>query len=231
MINLRYTLLICFVFLFSSVLRSQTRKERAVLDFFDARYNANLDSVRLFLDDDFTYYHIPYVGIGLSTIYNNGGLRIKGISPYSDAKMKLKLGDVINEVNGIKINNNKVYDINNIISGSVGDSIEIVFTRDGVTQVSKVSLSKQQYRQDSLSFINDIKTYGNRWYEYELNIMEIFSKKNRFVVHYEWEGTLKAGGPIYHYRCMEIIKTNFSDNRIYSIEGLWTEKQFRDQFK
>ena len=231
MINLRYTLLICFVFLFSSVLRSQTRKERAVLDFIDARYNANLDSVRLFLDDDFIYYHIPYVGIGLSTTYNNGGLRIKGISPYSDAKMKLKLGDVINEVNGIKINNNKVYDINNIISGSIGDSVEIVYTRDGVTQVSKVVLSKQQFRQDSLSFLNDIKTYGNRWYEYELNIMEIFSKKNRFVVHYEWEGTLKEDGPTYHYRCMEIIKTNFSDNRIYSIEGLWTEKQFRDQFK
>ena len=177
MINLRFTLLICFVFLFSSVLHSQTRKERAVLDFIDARYNANLDSVRLFLDDDFIYYHIPYVGIGLSTTYNNGGLHIKGISPYSDAKMKLNLGDVINEVNGIKINNNKVYDINNIISGSVGDSVEIVYTRDGVTQVSKVALSKQQFRQGSLSFINDIKTYGNRWYEYELNIMEIFSKK------------------------------------------------------
>ena len=72
--------------------------------------------------------------------------------------MKLKLGDVINEVNGIKINNNKVYDINNIISGSIGDSVEIVYTRDGVTQVSKVVLSKQQLRQDSLSFINDIKT-------------------------------------------------------------------------
>ena len=205
-------------------------RERAVLDFIDARYNANLDSVRLFLDDDFIYYHIPYVGIGLSTTYNNGGLRIKGISPYSDAKMKLKLGDVINEVNGIKINNNKVYDINSIISGSVGDSIEIVYTRDGVSQVSKVALSKQQFRQGSLSFINDIKTYGNRWYEYELNIIDIFSKKNRFVVHYEWEGTLKEGGPTYHYRCMEIIKTN-SSNHIYSIEGLWTEKQFRDQFK
>ena len=139
MINLRFTLLICFVFLFSSVLRSQTRKERAVLDFIDARYNANLDSVRLFLDDDFIYYHIPYVGIGLSTTYNNGGLRIEGISPYSDAKKKLKLGDVINEVNGIKINNNKVYDIKNIISGSVGDSAEIVYTRDGVTQISKVA--------------------------------------------------------------------------------------------
>ena len=171
------------------------------------------------------------IGIGLSTTYNNGGLRIKGISPYSDAKMKLKLSDVINEVDGVKINNNKVYDINNIISGSVGDSIEIVYTRDGVSQVSKVALSKQQFRQGSLSFINDIKTYGNRWYEYELNIMEIFSKKNRFVVHYEWEGTLKEDGHTYHYRCMEIIKTNFSDNRIYSIEGLWTEKQFRDQFK
>ena len=61
--------------------------------------------------------------------------------------------------------------------------------------------------------------------------MDIFSKKNRFVVHYEWEGNLKEGGPTYHYRCMEIIRTNFSDNRIYSIEGLWTEKQFRDQFK
>ena len=63
-----------------------------------------------------------------------------------------------------------------IIIGSVGDSVEIVYTRDGVTQISKVALSKQQFRQGSLSFINDIKTYGNRWYEYELNIMDIFSK-------------------------------------------------------
>ena len=98
-------------------------------------------------------------------------------------------------------------------------------------QLLLINDSLESYFNKLKSFIKDIKRYGDRWYEYELNIMEIFSKKNRFVVHYEWEGTLKEGGPTYHYRCMEIIKTNFSDNRIYSIEGLWTEKQFRDQFK
>ena len=81
------------------------------------------------------------------------------------------------------------------------------------------------------NFLDDISNYEKRWYEYSLDILEIFSKKNKYVIYYEWEGSLDKNGPLYTFRCMEIIKTNKSNNKIISIDATWTEKQFRDQFK
>jgi len=45
------------------------------------------------------------------------------------------------------------------------------------------------------------------------------------------EGILFEKGSTYNYRCMEIIKTAVSNNKVYSVDAVWTEKQFKDQFK
>ena len=39
------------------------------------------------------------------------------------------------------------------------------------------------------------------------------------------------GGQIYSFKAIEIIKTSSRNNKIVSIEAVWTEKQFIDQFR
>jgi len=212
-------------------LTAQSRKEQYIIEFIEARYSANTDSVSLFLDDDFIYYHIPFVGLGINTKSTNAGLAVIGNTSFVDTNSILEIGDVIIKINDSKVNNISNYNIENIIKGSAGDSIKITYIRGDSTFSSVFYLSKQQYKQRSGSFINDIKIYGERWFEYDLEILDIFSKKNQFIVYYEWEGILFENGPAYSYRSMEIIKTNTSNNLVYSIDALWTEKQFIDQFK
>ena len=227
-LNIKYIL--CFI-LSISFLVARPRKEKYIIDFIEARYSANTDSVRLFLDDNFIYYHIPFVGLGINTKNTDGGLTVIGNTSFIDTNSILINGDVIIEINGIKIDNISNYNIENVIKGSAGDSINITYARDDETYSSMFSLSKLQYKQGSESFIKDIKNYGERWFEYDLEILDIFSKKNKFIIYYEWEGVLFENGPAYAYRSMEIIKTNMNTNRVYSIDALWTEKQFIDQFK
>ena len=228
MLNIKYIL--CFI-LSISFLVSQSRKEKSIIDFIEARYSANTDSVRLFLDDDFIYYHIPYVGLGINTKSTISGLTVLENTSFVDTNSILESGDVIIKINDSKVNNISNYNIENIIKGSAGDSIKITYIRGDSNFSSVFYLSKQQYKQKSGSFINDIKIYGERWFEYDLEILDIFSKKNQFIVYYEWEGILFENGPAYSYRSMEIIKTNTSNSLVYSIDALWTEKQFIDQFK
>ena len=227
-LNIKYIL--CII-LSISFLVSQSRKEKSIIDFIEARYSANTDSVRLLLDDDFIYYHIPFVGLGVNTKSTDTGLTVIRNTSFSDTNSILDDGDIIIEVNDYKINNISVYNIKNIINGSAGDSTKITYIRGDKTFSSMLVLSKHQYKQDPDSFIKDIKNYGERWFEYDLEILDIFSKKNQFIVYYEWEGVLFENGPAYSYRSMEIIKTNISNNRVYRIDALWTEKQFKDQFK
>jgi hypothetical protein len=222
--------IIIYTFLFISFSIAQSKKEKSIIKFINARYNANIDSVSMFLDDDFIYYHIPYVGLGINTVKNDSGLTVISASPFSDNNSTLKTGDVIIKVNGNKINNTGKYNIENMINGSEGDSVKISYVRQNVVKTSVVKLSRQQYKQNPNSFINDIVNYGQKWFEYDLEILEIISKKNKFVVYYEWEGVLFENGPTYSYRAMEIIKVKSSNNRIKSIDALWTEKQFKDQF-
>jgi len=227
-LNIKY--IFCII-LSISFLASQSRKEKSIINFIEARYSANTDSVKLFLDDKFIYYHIPFVGLGINTKSTNNGLAVIGGVSFSDTNSILNIGDVIIEINGLKINNINKYNIENIIKGSAGDSIKVTYIRDDETFLSMFSLSKQQYKQGSESFITDIENYGERWFEYDLEILDIFSKKNQFIVYYEWEGILLENGPTYSYRSMEIIKINTSNNLVYSIDALWSEKQFKDQFK
>ena len=226
-----YKLIITVTF-FSLSLYAQNKKEREVLNFIHARYNGNIDSVKMFLHKEFTYFHSPYIGMGMTTEEGPEGIFVDKVSPFIKATIKPKVNDIIVEVNNIKVEMNKNYDIiKRNINGALGDSIEFLFLRNDTTFNSKIFLTEQQFKQNSISFLTDIKLYADRWYEYDFDLKDIISKKNKFVVHYEWEGSLMEGGQIYSFKAIEIIKTSSRNNKIVSIEAVWTEKQFIDQFR
>ena len=219
------------LFFFASLIQGQSKKEVEIIKFLESRYSGNIDSVRLFLDESFTYYHSPYVGLGITTKKTNLGLSVKEVSPFIKPPNAIIRGDVILEISNSIINNNsnKEY-INSKIKGAVGDSLKIILNREGEILSSVIFLTNQQVKQRANFYIEDIKNYSDRWYDYEINIIDIFSKKNKFVVHYSWTGSLIEGGSIYSFRAIEIIKTSRTNNKIISIEVTWTEKQFIDQF-
>ena len=226
-----YKLIITVTF-FSLSLYAQNKKEREVLNFIHARYNGNIDSVKMFLHEEFTYFHSPYIGMGMTTEEGPEGIFVDKVSPFIKATIKPKVNDIIVEVNNIKVEMNKNYDIiKRNINGALGDSIEFLFLRNDTTFNSKIFLTEQQFKQNSISFLTDIKLYADRWYEYDFDLKDIISKKNKFVIHYEWEGSLMEGGQIYSFKAIEIIKTSSRNNKIVSIEAVWTEKQFIDQFR
>ena len=76
-LNIRNTLYTIFLV---TALFSQTRKEKAILEFIDARYSANIVSLSSFLDKDFIYYHIPYVGLGVNTEKIGSGIVVTAIA-------------------------------------------------------------------------------------------------------------------------------------------------------
>ena len=229
----RYYLIKIAIFLtfFVTISFGQNKKEVEIIKFLESRYSANIDSVRLFLDNNFIYYHSPYVGLGITTEMTNLGLLIKSVSPFIKATNMLIKGDVILDVDNYKLSNTSSEDyFIRKSKGADGDSLKIIFSRNGESMSTLVYLTKQQFQQRSDKFIDDIKSYGDRWFDYELNIIDIFSKKDRFVIHYSWEGSLVEEGPNYSFRAIEIIKTSRKSNKIVSIEATWTEKQFIDQF-
>mgnify|MGYP001357209291 CR=1 FL=1 len=226
---LRYLYILLFLFFVSNGF-SQSKKERRILQFINARHNGNIDSVRMYLDNDFRYNHAPYIGLGIKTKISPYGLTVTSLSPFNKSLHQIHQGDVIVEINGVNVKE-KNFINDNYIKGSLMDSVKVTLMRGNNTISVYVNLSKNQFKQNKDSFLDDISNYEKRWYEYSLDILEIFSKKNKYVIYYEWEGSLDKNGPLYTFRCMEIIKTNKSNNKIISIDATWTEKQFRDQFK
>ena len=210
----------------------QTKKEKEIIKFLNARYNASLDSVGNYLDQNFIYYHTPYVGMGISSELIEDKLTVTSVSPFIKSNKPIKISDVILEINNLKTGITKnSQSIKKIILGAQGDSLNLKLSRNGNVFNCKVFFTRQQLKQKAESFLIDIKTYGDRWYDYDIDIIDIFSKKNKVVVHYKWEGSLEENGSIYSFNAMEIIKTSASGKNVKEISSVWAEKQFLDQFK
>ena len=50
-------------------------------------------------------------------------------------------------------------------------------------------------------------------------------------MHYKWEGSKEEDGNVYYFSAMEIYLIDKKTDLIDKIEGLWSEKQFKDQFE
>ena len=69
------------------------------------------------------------------------------------------------------------------------------------------------------------------WYEFELEIIDILTKKNTSMVYYIWRGQKSQDGYVYEFYRMEYIQIDKKTGLINSVEGLWSQNQFLDQLE
>ena len=196
-------------------------------EFISARYEGDTLTVSSMLSENFIYEHTPYVGLGIESHYVDDAHIITNIINDS-IQADLKVGDRIHEFNGSIVDS-----LDLEINGAVGEMQKIILTKPGDSTFSLVetALAIYQYEQGKESFLEAIMAYSSAWYDYDISFENIFSRKNDTVVHYKWEGSKVESGPTYHFSAIEIIKLNKKRNQIERIVSLWSEKQFRDQFK
>ena len=196
-------------------------------EFISARYEGDTLTVSSMLSDNFIYEHTPYVGLGIEGHYVDDVHIITNIINDS-LQTDLRVGDRIHEFNGKPVDS-----LGLVINGPVGEMQKIILTKPGDSTFSVVEspLAIYQYEQGKESFLESIMAYSEAWYDYDITIENIFSRKNKTVVYYKWEGSKIESGFIYYFSAIEIIELNKKRNQIDRITSLWSEKQFRDQFK
>ena len=140
----------------------------------------------------------------------------------------MRVGDRIYEFNGKPVDS-----LGLLINGPVGEMQKIILIKPGDSTFSLVEtpLAIFEYEQGKESFLESIMAYSEAWYDYDITIENMFSRKNKTVVYYKWEGSKVESGTIYYFSAIEIIELNKRRNHIERITSLWSEKQFRDQFK
>ena len=218
---------IIFILLNCSLIFSSSLDEDEIEFFYIARYGGDTASVYQYLSDEFIYEHAPYIGLGIEVYYVDESLIITNIINDS-LQTTLNVGDRIYEHNG-----NIVDSLGLITYGHIGEEQKLIITKQGDSTFQEVTLKlqKYQYTQGIDSFLETISNYSNIWYEYDIIIKEIISKKNRIIVHYSWEGSKSPKGNIYTFSAIEILHINKKTKLIERVKGFWSEKQFRDQFK
>ena len=202
-------------------------KDERIMEFISARYAGDTLTVSSMLYDNFIYEHTPYIGLGIESHYVDGAYIITNIINDS-LQTDLNIGDRIHEFNGSVVDS-----LGLEINGPVGEMQKIILTKPGDSTFSHIEtpLEIYQYEQGKESFLETIMAYSEAWYDYDISFEKIFSRKNETVVYYKWEGSKEESGPIYHFSAIEIIELNKKRKQIERIICLWSEKQFRDQFK
>ena len=218
--------IITFTFTISFLMALPPIKSDKMMEFISSRYEGDTLAVASILSDNFIYEHTPYVGLGIETHYVDGAHIITNILNDS-LQTDLNIGDRIHEFNGSIVDSTGLE-----INGAVGEMQKIILTKPGDSTFSHIEtpLAIYQYKQGKKSFLESIID-SKVWYDYDISFENIFSRKNETVVHYNWEGSKAESGPTYYFSAIEIIKLNKKRNQIERIASLWSEKQFRDQFK
>ena len=218
--------LIQFIFILSTLMAGPL-KDHEIIEFIEARYAGADSTVYSVISVDFIYFHTPYAGLGISTEYQDGSLLITEIVDDSLQTM-LETGDRIQEINGIVVSANSPE-----IIGKVGAIQNLIVTKKGDSTLTEMSvpLILVQYSQNDSLFLADMMTYAEVWHDNHVEIIDIVSEKGKAAVYYHWEGSRGEDGPVYHFDAMEMIYIDKKTDLIYKVEGLWSEKQFRDQFK
>ncbi len=202
-------------------------KDVDIESFIEARYGGDTSIVSQIIAENFLYYHTPYVGLGIDGHYVDGSFMVSSVL-YDSTEGMLEEGDRIFELNGVPIDSSGLK-----INGPAGEEQKLIVNKknDSTFTELKIPLKEYQYKQNKISFLSNINDYAAIWYDYDIEIIDLVLKKNKAVIYYYWEGSKKEGGPVYSFTAMEIITLNKKRNLVMQIVSLWSEKQFRDQFK
>ena len=210
-----------------SFLLSGPLKLDEVESFLNAKYEGDTSAVISFISDEFQYLNTPYVGLGIKAFYIDGSLLVTELINES-IRNQISIGDRIYEFN------NKVVTPDGFFTkGPVGQIQKLLLTKmnDTLFTEIKIPLSMQQQKENSESYLNSIIEYSKIWYEYDIIIHDYFSKKDKVFVHYSWEGSKEENSEVYHFTIIEILTLEKKTGLIKKIESLWSEYQFRNQFK
>ena len=219
--------LISFIILSFSILFSGKIQEDDIELFLLSRYGGDSANVSLFISEDFVYEHTPYVGLGIETRFVDESLLITKVLNDSIQKY-LQVGDRIYE------HNNEIIDSLGLVTkGPIGEKQKLVIIKKGERdfRVLEVPLDEYHFEENKNYFLESVNKYSKKWYDYDLEIIDIMKKKNTIVVHYRWEGSKEESGRVYTFSAIEFYYINKKKDLIEKIVGLWSEKQFRDQFK
>ena len=140
----------------------------------------------------------------------------------------LQVGDRVYE------HNNEIVDsLGLVTSGPIGEKQKLIVIKNGERdfRVMEIPLEEYHFEENKNSFLESIMKYSEKWYDYDLEIIDIIKKKNTISVHYRWEGSREENGEIYTFSAIEFYYINKKKDLIERIVGLWSEKQFRNQFK
>ena len=216
-----------FIFSYSILLALSPLKDAEIDSFIIARYSGDTSMVNQTIASGFLYEHTPYVGLGISAHYVDGSLLITDVVNDS-IQTFLSVGDKIHEHNGKVVNKSGLN-----TNGAVGEEQKLIITKAGDSTFSELKIPLQlfQYEQDSASFVEEILKYSDLWFDFDVTIKEKVIRKNKVFVHYLWEGSKYESGDTYYFSAMEILYLNKKRDLVERIEGIWSEKQFRDQFK
>ena len=77
-------------------------KDVDIESFIEARYGGNTSIVSQIIDENFLYYHTPYVGLGIDGHYVDGSFMVSSVL-YDSTDGMLGEGDRIFELNGVPI--------------------------------------------------------------------------------------------------------------------------------
>ena len=215
-----------YISILSSLFSAKIQEDDIEL-FLLSRYGGDSANVSLFISQEFIYEHTPYVGLGVETRYVDESLLITKVLNDSIQKY-LHVGDRVYE------HNNEIVDsLGLITNGPIGEKQKLIVIKNGERdfRVMEIPLEGYRYEENKKSFLESVGKYSEKWYDYDLEIIDILKKKNTIAVHYRWEGSRKEKGKIYTFSAIEFYYINKKKGLIDRIVGLWSEKQFRDQFK
>ena len=215
-----------YILIFSSLFSAKIQEDDIEL-FLLARFGGDSSNVSGFISDEFIYEHTPYVGLGVETRYVDESLLITKILDDSIQKY-LQVGDRIYE------HNNEIVDsLGLITNGPIGEQQKLIVIKNGERdfRVMEIPLDEFNYEENKILFLESVMRYSEKWYDYDLEIIDILRKKNTIVVHYRWEGSREENGKIYTFSAIEFYYINKKKDLIDKIVGLWSEKQFRNQFE
>tara|TARA_Y100001980_G_C14419068_1_gene210576 strand:- start:71 stop:736 length:666 start_codon:yes stop_codon:yes gene_type:complete len=215
-----------YLFFFSFIFSAKIQEDDIELFLF-ARFGGDSASVSEFTSKDFIYEHTPYVGLGVETRYVDESLLITKVLDDSIQKY-LNVGDRIYE------HNNKIVDsLGLVTNGPIGQKQKLVLIKKGELdfRVMEIPLNEYNYKQNKASFLESVIKYSKKWYDYDLEVIDILKRKNTIAVHYRWEGSREENGEVYTFSAIEFYYINKKKESIDRIVGFWSERQFRNQFE